>query len=177
VRRRAFAGVQMSFLFFVLLPVFSPPRTTLAAFVFAAPFLIGFLIDWLAVSSLRVSRLVGRMNSGFRHVKAAIDWLPTVLRAAAALLLTARVITGMHGALALAETVVAVFLLLGLSGRISAILGLVLLGIQPLAAELASIQILLIVLYTAVLYLGTGPLSLWRPEERWIYRRAGERMG
>jgi CDP-diacylglycerol--glycerol-3-phosphate 3-phosphatidyltransferase len=192
VRRRAFAGVQACFLFFILMPVFSPPRTTLAAFVFAAPFLIGFLVDWLAVSGLRLNELFGRMIPGFRQVKSALAWLPAILRWTVAAMLGVRVLAVWQRSLfspavladpfahaqmilALAESAVAIFLLLGLSGRISAILGLVTLGIQPLTVSLISIQIVLIVLYTAILYLGTGPLSLWRPEERWIYRRAGER--
>jgi hypothetical protein len=134
------------------------------------------------------------MAPWFQQLRAVLAWVPAVLRWAVAGLLGARVLAVWQwtlfspGALAdpsahaqtllaLAETAVAVFLLLGLSGRISAILGLVLLGIQPLTVGLISAQIVLIVLYTAILYLGTGPLSLWRPEERWIYRRAGERAG
>jgi CDP-diacylglycerol--glycerol-3-phosphate 3-phosphatidyltransferase len=50
--RRPFAGAQMGFVAVVLYPLFSPPGTYLAAALFAIPFLIGFLLDWLDVSSI-----------------------------------------------------------------------------------------------------------------------------
>ena len=48
--RRIFAGLQMGFLAVVLLPVFSPPLTFVAAYLFGLPMLAGFLRDWFAVS-------------------------------------------------------------------------------------------------------------------------------
>lgn len=196
IRRRAFAGVQMGFLFFVLMPVFSPPYTYIAAFVFAVPFLIGFLIDWLIVSGHLAGQSSARPLSRQQRANTLLNWLPTGLRSIAAVLITGQIalwfqnypVLASLGAqmgisyapavvyiIGLAQAAVMVFLLLGASGRISAIVGLVLLSLQQMSASLTPIQITLIMLYAAILYLGTGPLSLWRPEDRWIYRRAGDR--
>jgi CDP-diacylglycerol--glycerol-3-phosphate 3-phosphatidyltransferase len=185
IRRRAFAGIQMGFLFFILLPFFSPSHTHIAAFVFAAPFLIGFLVDWLTVSGHRLGESSIPLSNRWKWTNTALNWLPAGLRSIAALLITGQITiwfqTGISYApvaayfIGLAQVLVLVFLLLGASGRISAIAGLVLLGLQQMSANLTPTQIALIMLYTAILYLGTGPLSLWKPEDRWIYRRAGER--
>ena len=196
IRRRAFAGVQMGFLFFVLLPVFSPPYTYIAAFVFAVPFLIGFLIDWLIVSGHLAGQASARPLSRQQRANTVLNWLPTGLRSIAAVLITGQIalwfqnypVLASLGAqmgisyapavvyiIGLAQAAVMVFLLLGASGRISAIVGLVLLSLQQMSTSLTPIQITLIMLYAAILYLGTGPLSLWKPEDRWIYRRAGDR--
>jgi CDP-diacylglycerol--glycerol-3-phosphate 3-phosphatidyltransferase len=48
--RRLAAGFQMGFVSVMLSPLFSPPITTIAAVVFAAPFMAGFIRDWLVVS-------------------------------------------------------------------------------------------------------------------------------
>ena len=43
------AGLQMAFLGIVLLPLFDPPITDVAAILILVPFLAGFLIDWQMV--------------------------------------------------------------------------------------------------------------------------------
>jgi len=195
IRRRAFAGVQMGFLFFILWPIFSPPSTYVAAVVFAAPFLIGFLIDWLITSGHLKGRVSNQPLVEKSWVKTALNWLPAGLRSITAALITGQVFTWLRespsmvgiGAkseissavtvalvIGLAQAAVMVFLFLGAGGRITAIIGLFLLGIQQMSAGLTALHISLIILYTAILYLGTGPLSIWKPEDRWIYRRAGE---
>ena len=55
-------------------------------------------------------------------------------------------------------------LLLGAAARITAIVGLSLLGISQIFTPLMPVQVTLAVLYTAVLYLGSGAMSLWTPE-------------
>jgi CDP-diacylglycerol--glycerol-3-phosphate 3-phosphatidyltransferase len=47
---RVMAGIQMAFLGIVLLPVFSPQFTHVAAILILIPFLAGFLLDWRVVS-------------------------------------------------------------------------------------------------------------------------------
>ncbi len=46
---RMIAGFQMGFVGIALLPVFSPPATTIAAYIFMIPLLAGFVRDWLFV--------------------------------------------------------------------------------------------------------------------------------
>ncbi len=50
--RRPFAALQMGFIAVVLMPVYFPPVTQVAAWVFMLPFLANFLRDWLAVCGL-----------------------------------------------------------------------------------------------------------------------------
>jgi len=194
VRRRAFAGVQMGFLFFILMPIFTPPGTYIAAAMFALPFLIGFGFDWLTVCGVR---FVNRPSQG-RLKALSLDRLPILLRLLAVILILAELNrfldlysgwlsgqlaprlpqsqTGLLLLIAL-QSLVLVTLALGVSGRVAGIVGLCLLGIQQLIASLTPAQIALALLYTAILYLGTGALSLWKPEDRLIFSRAGERPG
>jgi CDP-diacylglycerol--glycerol-3-phosphate 3-phosphatidyltransferase len=62
ISRRLFAGLQMGFLAFVLMPVFTPPGTYIAAGLFAVPFLSGFLWDWFIVSGMLEPRTVNRAS-------------------------------------------------------------------------------------------------------------------
>jgi len=48
--RSVLAGLQMGFLAVVLWPVFAPPATTLAAYIFGIPLLITFLRDYLIMA-------------------------------------------------------------------------------------------------------------------------------
>jgi CDP-diacylglycerol--glycerol-3-phosphate 3-phosphatidyltransferase len=47
---RIIAGFQMGFVGIALLPVISPPLTTVAAYIFMIPLLAGFVKDWMIVS-------------------------------------------------------------------------------------------------------------------------------
>ena len=186
VRRRAFAGVQMGFLFFVLMPVFSPPGTSIAAAVFALPFLVGFVIDWLGV----YGRVKSQHSAGETKLDPRKDlllrWLPVGLRFSAVILLAGQLISWSSAGgvsststamllMLMAQTTVMLLLALGVSGRIAAILGLCIVGIQQTFTGLMLGSAALLVILTAILYLGTGSLSLWQPEERLIHQRAGER--
>ena len=192
VRRRSFAGLQMGFGFVILWPVFTPPGTYHAAAIFSLPFLAGFLWDWLLVSGT-ISAGMGKLQHNVKEF--ALRWLPLGPRAAVVLLvapaLAARwsgfefqeVASGGFGtigskawALTLAglETLVAAGILAGAGGRIMAIAGLVVLGIHQIAAPLNGNQIVLVWIYGAVLYAGTGAFSAWKPEEHLIRQRAGE---
>jgi CDP-diacylglycerol--glycerol-3-phosphate 3-phosphatidyltransferase len=181
ISRRMFAGLQMGFLAVILWPLFSPPGTHIAAAFFGTPLLAGFLLDWLSVCGVNPfghSRLTQKASTllllwiplALRFVILAIG-LPLLLeryRSPAALA---------HEMLLLAvlETIVGVMLVLGAAGRVAAIMALVLLGVNQMYASLTSEQILLAFAYTAILFIGSGALSLWTPENRLIYRRAGER--
>jgi CDP-diacylglycerol--glycerol-3-phosphate 3-phosphatidyltransferase len=46
---RIIAGCQMGLVGIALLPVLSPPVTTIAAYIFMIPLLAGFLRDWIFV--------------------------------------------------------------------------------------------------------------------------------
>jgi CDP-diacylglycerol---glycerol-3-phosphate 3-phosphatidyltransferase len=191
LRRKAFAGLQMGFLSAMLWPVFTPPGTTFAAFVFALPFLVGFVIDWFGVSGLL------RQNNGRQAATTyafLLAWTPIALRMA--VFIGASVAIGAEinnfldpsvqtstsadvpgaglGIILLGAEIMVLFLLvLGAAGRVAAIAGLLLLGIHQIHADLNLTQYMLIFVYVAILYLGTGKYSLWKPEERLIFKQAG----
>jgi CDP-diacylglycerol--glycerol-3-phosphate 3-phosphatidyltransferase len=189
--RRTFAGMQMGFIAIVLLPAFSPPGTHIAATVFALPFLLGFTRDWLSVNG--VFRPENKPTSRLQVIFS--DWAPVLLRLAI-LFLSAGPISqrflnytqqvefyaarGMPSAdvgvliLAMLETVIVGLLLLGISGRVTAVLALLVLGFNQIFASLTTSQVLLLIACTTILFTGTGAFSLWAPENRIIYRRAGE---
>jgi len=179
--RRAFAAWQMGLVAALLLPVFSPPGTTLAAILFTLPFLAGFLRDWLSVSGS--DRQSGELAAGIKT--AAESWLPLAVRASL-LLLTVAVLPDQFRDLGLQTPVVILIALLevvallsvaaGFAGRVAAIVGLVILGIHQNTGILVLLQYLMAVAYTVIIFSGTGPYSLWKPEEYLIYRRIGERQ-
>jgi len=71
------------------------------------------------------------------------------------------------------ESLVVLLILLGVSGRAAAILGLSLAAMNQAIAGPTLTQTLLMAAYALILFIGTGPFSLWTPEDRLIYRRLG----
>jgi CDP-diacylglycerol--glycerol-3-phosphate 3-phosphatidyltransferase len=191
ISRRLFAGLQMGFIAFVLLPVFSPPVTFIAAGLFAVPFLAGFLRDWLLACGTPASRIIGRGQ----FLASLPRWAPVGLRILAVALAAGpasqrfldfsqqaafyagqgmpmpNLLVGLQGA---AETLVVLLILFGVSGRAAAVLGLSLAAIDQAIAGPTLTQAILMAAYTAILFAGTGPLSLWTPEDKLIFRRLGE---
>jgi CDP-diacylglycerol---glycerol-3-phosphate 3-phosphatidyltransferase len=191
IRRRLFAGLQMGFIAFVLLPVFSPPSTFIAAALFAIPFLAGFLRDWLLVSGTpvivttgfsRSARLIRRWTPvGLRILVVALAAGPASQRFldfsqqaafyAAQGLPAPNLLVGLQG---VAEALVVLLILFGASGRAAAVLGLSLAAIDQAIAGPTLTQTVLMAAFTAILFAGTGPFSLWAPEDKLIFRRIGE---
>jgi CDP-diacylglycerol--glycerol-3-phosphate 3-phosphatidyltransferase len=196
--RRPFAGLQMGFAFVMLWPIFRPPGTFHAAAFFAIPFLFNFFWDWLVVSrTVPANGLSGGLGRLLRSIgQFAVRWLPLGLRFAAVVLMAQPLlgwwldypsqVSGLQrlgaafplavGAfLAILETAVVSSLLLGAAGRVAAIAGMVALGIHQFYQPLTGLQLLLAWVLGALLYLGTGAFSIWKPEDGVIYRRAGEK--
>jgi CDP-diacylglycerol--glycerol-3-phosphate 3-phosphatidyltransferase len=182
--RRIFAGFQMGFLALVLLPVFTPPGTHLAAVLFAAPFLVGFIHDGLiAAGVIKPNGLFStRLHTSRRFQLALHGWLPFFLRLLAGVVLAILLFQRFQRApaeetllfLSLLEALVVVLLLAGIAGRFAAVAGLVLLGFHQLFSSLSAAQVLLLAIHTAILFMGTGALSIWKPEDRLIFHRLGE---
>lgn len=174
VSRRGLAGVQMAFIAILLLPLFSPPAAHTAALAFGVPFFLGFTRDWLHTIGALQKPLLSRS----RFLESVEHWFPLALRLLMLGVFASRVPAAISGgsgtSLFLLEGFALLLAVLGISGRVAAIAALVLLGLQQASDPLGLAQSLLLLFYTGVLFLGTGPLSLWRPEERLIVRRAGE---
>ena len=197
ISRRLFAGLQMGFTAFVLLPVFSPPSTFIAAGLFAVPFLAGFLRDWLLVSGTLNPATTNHSQLGLPMRR----WIPIGLRILVVALAAGPasqrfldfsqqaafysrmifirwqglpvpdLLVGLQGA---SEALIVLLILFGASGRAAAVLGLSLAAIDQAIAGPTLTQAFLMAAYAAILFAGTGPLSLWTPEDKLIFRRLGE---
>ena len=190
--RRPFAGAQMGFLAVALLPVFSPPGTYVAGILFAVPFLTGFARDWLLVCGalkpgLANSQKYATSVAGSRR-HFLQQWIPLVLRAAAVSLTGVVLVSKLQIYVASFQGSAAAGLIpilflqmiglaliaLGAAGRTATLAILLSVGIQQRLAELTSMDVALMIVATALFFLGTGPFSLWKPEDKIIRRRLGE---
>jgi CDP-diacylglycerol--glycerol-3-phosphate 3-phosphatidyltransferase len=210
--RRPFAGAQMGFAAVVLYPLFSPPGTTFAAALFAVPFLVGFVIDWLQVSGGNYFGLLS-LSSRFSRMKPSNDlvlqsrennrkiltyWAPLVFRISLVITLGLWVERNLIGlisrenytaAISITESIsqslwmgwLLIFIGLGLlmialgtAGRIAALVVLFGVGIYINNFGLSFTEALLVLGAAITLYSGTGPYSLWSPEQGIVTRRLGE---
>lgn len=191
--RRALAGVQMGFTMVMLWPLFGPPGTHVAAYLFAVPFLFNFTQDWFYASGAlkpTPDRPQQLLSPAMAH------WLPLLVRLLIAVNLGGNLFTWLRGR----ESLIASFaatgvqfpallvvllialqfyvllgLALGFTGRTAAILALGLLGFNlRLGLPLVLETVLVAAGSALILYLGTGAYSLWSPEAELLQRRAGE---
>jgi hypothetical protein len=163
--------VQMGFIVAMLVPLYAPPATTFAATLFALPFLVGFLYDWLLVSR----QIDPRKRVVFPSTR-MFKFIPTCLRFSLA---------GLLGYFLVQQDItlpwllvfipLALFLVLGLAGRLSAILLLIFLGLLIADQPLTGLYPILFALSITLFFSGTGAFSLWTPEDSLIYKRAGEK--
>jgi CDP-diacylglycerol--glycerol-3-phosphate 3-phosphatidyltransferase len=181
--RRMMAGFQMSFTSVLLWPLFSPPATTLAGVVFTLPFMAGFIEDWLEVSGR-----IGPASHRYRAAKRLATvvgtmWLPLLLRLALVAVVLGSAIAGMGSAsspwtgsiLGPVAAVAAVMLALGAVGRLAALGLLVATCSAILARGLDAGNGLALVCAIALMLLGSGAYSIWRPEDALLSRRAGDK--
>jgi CDP-diacylglycerol--glycerol-3-phosphate 3-phosphatidyltransferase len=176
VRGRAFASIQMGFLGIILLPLYSPPGTIIIASLIGIPFLGGFLLDWISVCYGLTS--IAQPSTTLQKI--VTYKLPLIMRIAMIALFVLQIVNPLpHQASSivvstLLSSSVAILIFLGLAGRSMAIFGLCLLGFQQMATGLEPTQFVAAILFSGILFLGTGPYSLWKPEDRLFYRRLGE---
>lgn len=197
VHRRMFAGFQMGFMSSVLWPIMPPEFATIAGTTFAIPTTLGFLRDWLVATG----QLNPQSNS-YRQVQQQLYrfttwWLPPVLR-----IVLATAVANIFLALPQAWpppawvelftswglplpnflAVVAVILLLlgaglallGTMGRLAAFWLVFPLGFDMVTRGLDWANGLGLATAVCLMLLGTGPMSQWKPEERFLLRRIGE---
>lgn len=175
--RRPLAGLQMGFISAVLWPVLGQPEAHLAATLVMLPFVAGFLRDWLVVSGR-----VEASGAGYRRLRSAAKtvftgWLPLVMRAATGLVVLGPLVgfgVGLPGLGSPVAVGLAALVVSGLVGRLAAVLLLISLGLAltrtPFTPGAAGLLASLVVL----MLFGTGRLSLWQPEERFMSSRMGE---
>jgi len=192
--RRLIAGFQTGFISVVLWPVWTPPITQLAAYVFAIPLLFSFGRDWLVVSGV-INAESGAYERNREVAKRVVEgWLPLAVRMAGALLASfilwrivlvpqawtsALAAAGIAISSALLMLLVAVWaigailMLLGMAGRVAALLLAVLAAFDILALGMQVDNRLLLVCTIIVLHLGSGRFALWQPEERFLHTKLG----
>jgi len=175
IRRRGFAALTMGLFFVILYPVFTPPGTHVAATIFAFYLLGGFLWDW----GLTIGWLPAIPGARTLYLeKLVVQYVPFLLRLLLCLWgltkLLPELLTTRGPILLWAEALVVLCVALGIAGRINSIAALVILGLHQAIAPLGNLQLGLIILYTNLLFLGTGMLSLWPVENRLIYHRPGD---
>jgi CDP-diacylglycerol--glycerol-3-phosphate 3-phosphatidyltransferase len=194
--RRILAGFQMSFTSVLLWPLFSPPATILAGVVFTLPFMAGFTEDWLLVSGRigPASRLYWETKRVVAGV--ATGWLPVLLRLILVVIVVGSSIPGPGSApdwmalfappegpgapwvriiLGLVAAIAVVMLALGAAGRLAALGLLVVACAAILARGLDAGNGLALACAIAIMLLGSGAFSIWRPEDALLSRRAGEK--
>ena len=176
VRRRGYAALAMGLFFVILYPIFKPPGTYIAANIFAIYILGGFLWDWLVT----IGWLPAKPGEKYQHIENLIvQYIPLFLRFLLILwgfgFLLPTILTQNRSPLLWLEAGVGLCLILGIAGRVMAIVALVILSFYQNTAPLDTLQLGLIVLYTNLLFLGTGLFSLWPIEDRLIFHRVGDR--
>lgn len=193
--RRMLAAFQMGFLAVILFPVYRPPATILAAYVFMTPFLLMFLHDWLTVS--------GRLRPESAFYRKLMNWIFIPLQEGLPLLfrgLCVAIVSGpalqkfldYHGQTAffreigvsspevmvlvvgVVELTTLLLILLGIAGRIAALSLMFVMGAAMLYAELNWGNGVTLVSAIGLVILGSGRFSLWAPEETFLRRKAGE---
>ena len=176
---RIIAGWQMALAAAALLPVVSTRAASLAAYIVMIPLLAGFGRDWWIVCGRAGNDCFARTPWGRWMHGLALRWIPLSARLfalawAAAWLAGPALPVHRHGAVLAAALAM---MALGFLGRTAAAVsvwiagGLLAAGGQERWAVSAAF-----VSGLAVVMAGTGPLSLWRPEDRWVAREAGDRQ-
>jgi CDP-diacylglycerol--glycerol-3-phosphate 3-phosphatidyltransferase len=184
VSRRPIAGLTMAFASAVLWPIVIPPVAALAGLLFAAPFAVSFGRDWLVVSGVLDPASPGYLAWHRRLQRILLHDLPPLLRLALVAAVARLVMPGAspHGAgtgvgpmiLVGVQLLAAACIAWGWGGRMAA-LGLIFpLGLDAFSQGLSPLRAWALGLAIAILILGTGALSLWKPEETAFRRRAGE---
>lgn len=187
--RRVMATLHMGFMSVILYPVFAPPATTIAATVFMTPMLAGFLRDWLVVSGSinpeapSYQRLRAAIKASVEKVLpvimrlmlgAVIIWQIAVRGTPTVAALTVGALTLETDLLVFCQTVFTIMIFTGLLGRLAALISLMITaGIIAQVGLDISLLIACIAASIIVMY-GTGPFSLWKPEDSIFRPRSSE---
>lgn len=197
VHRRIFAGFQMGFMSAVLWPIMPPAGATITGTIFATATAVSFLRDWLVAIGWIDPQAKRHQRARRRVYRLMTYWLPPLWRlglvGGTAVILTHLSPTwqpaawvdllaswrlpgpglwAVGGAIVLAAAGTAVAL--GVMGRLFSLLLVFPLGFDIITRGLTPANGLALACAVILMLLGTGPLSLWQPEERFMVRRAGE---
>ncbi len=183
--RRTLAGFQMGFVAVVLLPFFPAGSTQILGAIFMLPLLIGFLVDWLVVSGRIVTQHQTSLSNqiapaSFKRLEQLdLCVIQPVTRLVLCIFLFVYYLQSgnnilISGFLFLICGIALLMVLLGIAGRIGALL--ILLVFTFVQADMASTLNVLVIFSACVsiMLFGTGQFSLWQWDDRWVNRRDGE---
>lgn len=196
IHRRLIAGLQMGFMSVVLWPVVPAAMTQLAGSIFFAASAASFGRDWLIVSGAIDPASAGYRNVQQTAVRWLTRWLPLVWRLAAVAGLGSMLMAAeptlqpatWQGLLAswpipapgFWATLLALLTIggllgmaLGAAGRSAGIMLYLPIGFDIATRGLLWDNGAALVGVTFIILFGTGPLSMWRPEERLVGRPLG----
>jgi len=157
----------MGFLVAILFPVFQPPATHIAAIFFMTPFLIAFILDFLAVSNINLPSITG------------LSWIqktPLISRAILFLWISVYFLTGAKVIFIdnFFLIILIIFSIIGVASRITSLAIMLMCGFllrqQPDNIWGLSLFLLSLVIF----FTGSGKYSFWKPEDFLLYRRLGE---
>lgn len=196
--RRIFAGFQMGFMSVVLWPIVPPTAAAISGTIFALATSASFLRDWLVVVGWlnpqsayytrwqrRLYRLFARiLPPVFRLIFAgcivglmaqtAVPWQPTGW---ATLFSSWRLPwpTCLASLSAVIGLVATVMITLGVMGRLMCLIVVFPIGFDMVVNGPNWLNGTALACAIFIMLLGGGAWSVWRPEERFMVRRAGER--
>jgi CDP-diacylglycerol--glycerol-3-phosphate 3-phosphatidyltransferase len=158
----------------VLLPVFNPKFTFIAAYIFMTPLLLGFLRDWLVVSC-RIKTDADQQTSLDHWIRSFMTKVPIVFRLAILVggiyLFTNSGDYQLTLGWQLALSLCFLSAVVGFMGRSASLFLLLLLGSMLSPLGVSCISGTFFASAAALLLSGTGIMSLWAPEDRILYRR------
>jgi len=174
--RRALAGFQMGFLAVVLWPILAPPATVVAGLAFMLPLLIGFGIDWFSCSGL-----IKQDAPGAQHYFACtttliqaylLPFLRLALCALFFITLQQKLIVPANSPaelfLILLMSMCCVMILLGILGRLSALVLCCLFAYWLLDYAMTRSDALVLIIVVWLMQLGTGKYSIFLWDDRWV---------
>lgn len=163
--RRTLAGFQMAFVAVALWPVLDPKLSTIAGIAFMLPVLFGFAADWWVVcGALTPLNYQNLAEWSERYFQPGLRILLALLLS----LLMRDAIDAADKLLVFGLPLGATLVLLGLAGRLGALIVIVLLGWHYPPASNPVLSYLLIFAASWILLLGTGRYSLYSWGDDWI---------
>ncbi len=181
--RRTFAGFQMGFVAVVLLPCFSASVTQLLGVLFMLPLLIGFWVDWLVVSGRIVTfdqisqnQIVPQLFNRLEQLNLCV--IQPVLRIILCVFfivyywqLPDEIIVPVF--FILISGIALLMILLGIVGRIGALVILLMVTVVQADMTLTLDVIVIFFACVSIMLFGTGKFSFWQWDDHWINRRDG----
>jgi CDP-diacylglycerol---glycerol-3-phosphate 3-phosphatidyltransferase len=172
---RITAGLNMGFVGFALLPVIAEGVLNLAALFFAVPLLGGFVWDWLAVSARLSDDAAQRLERVMATAAGRASLLTRLALLGCGPLIAATISPSLENAASLIGSLLWVMMVLGWLGRAAALGAGFWLAHAASSGHAEPVFLVALSACLVLMILGTGPWSLWKPEDACLSCKAGTR--